>query len=34
VGLKLAYLIRYDSKPATGFGTSDRILTTGLQFTY
>ena len=34
LGLKLAYLIRYDSKPATGFGRSDRILTTGLQVTY
>jgi putative salt-induced outer membrane protein len=34
VGLKLSYLIRYDSKPATNFGKSDRILTTGLQFTW
>lgn len=34
VGLKLAYLIRYDSKPAEMFGKSDRILTTGLQFTW
>jgi len=34
LGLKLAYLIRYDSKPTTGFGKSDRILTTGLQVTY
>lgn len=34
VGLKLSYLIRYDSRPATGFGKSDRILTSGLQFTY
>lgn len=34
VGLKLSYLIRYDSRPATGFGKSDRILTTGLQVTY
>ena len=33
-GIKLSYLIRYDSKPATGFGKSDRILTTGLQVTY
>lgn len=34
IGLKLSYLIRYDSKPATNFGKSDRILTTGLQVTY
>lgn len=33
-GIKLSYLIRYDSKPAAGFGKSDRILTTGLQVTY
>src|SRR4051812_7748090 len=33
-GVKLSYLIRYDSKPATGFGKSDRILTSGLQVTY
>jgi putative salt-induced outer membrane protein len=33
-GLKLSYLIRYDSRPADGFGKSDRILTTGLQVTY
>ena len=34
LGLKLSYLIRYDSRPAAGFGRSDRILTTGLQVTY
>ena len=34
LGVKLAYLLRYDSRPATGFGKSDRILTTGLQVTY
>jgi putative salt-induced outer membrane protein len=33
-GIKLSYLIRYDSRPAAGFGKSDRILTTGLQVTY
>jgi putative salt-induced outer membrane protein len=33
-GIKLAYLLRYDSKPAATFGKSDRILTTGLQVTY
>ena len=33
-GVKVAYLIRYDSRPATGFGKSDRIFTTGLQATY
>ena len=34
VGLKLSYLLRYDSKPAIGFKNADRILTTGLQVTY
>jgi len=34
LGIKLAYLLRYDSKPAVGFGKSDRIFTTGLQVTY
>jgi putative salt-induced outer membrane protein len=34
LGMKFAYLVRYDSRPATGFGKSDRILTTGLQVTY
>jgi putative salt-induced outer membrane protein len=34
LGLKFSYLVRYDSRPAAGFGKSDRILTTGLQFTY
>ena len=33
-GIKLSYLVRYDSKPATGFQKADRILTTGLQVTY
>ena len=34
IGLKLAHLVRYDSKPAVGFRKTDRILTTGLQVTY
>ena len=34
VGIKLSYVVRYDSRPAAGFGKSDRILTTGLQVTY
>jgi putative salt-induced outer membrane protein len=33
-GIKLSYLIRFDSRPAEGFRKSDRILTTGLQVTY
>jgi putative salt-induced outer membrane protein YdiY len=33
-GLRLAYGVRYDNKPADGFRKADRILTTGLQVTY
>jgi putative salt-induced outer membrane protein len=33
-GIKLSYLVRFDSKPAEGFRKADRILTTGLQVTY
>jgi putative salt-induced outer membrane protein len=33
-GVKLSYLVRFDSKPAEGFRKADRILTTGLQVTY
>jgi putative salt-induced outer membrane protein len=34
VGIKAAYVIRYDSKPPTSFGTTDRVLTTGIQISY
>lgn len=34
LGMKLSYVIRYDSRPPAGFGTTDRVLTTGLQVTY
>jgi putative salt-induced outer membrane protein YdiY len=33
-GIRLAYAIKYDNKPAAGFRKADRILTTGLQVTY
>jgi putative salt-induced outer membrane protein YdiY len=33
-GLRLAYAVKYDNKPADGFRKADRILTTGLQVTY
>jgi len=33
-GVKLAYVIRYDSAPAVGFGTTDRILTAGIQLSF
>jgi putative salt-induced outer membrane protein len=34
VGIKAAYVVRYDSKPPTSFGTTDRVLTTGVQVSY
>jgi putative salt-induced outer membrane protein len=34
INLKLSHLLRYDSRPAPGFGKTDRVLTTGLQITY
>ena len=34
IGIKLSYAIRYDSKPQPTFGTTDRLLTTGVQITY
>jgi putative salt-induced outer membrane protein len=34
VGVKLAYAIRFDSRPQPTFGTTDRLLTTGIQISY
>ena len=34
IGIKAAYVVRYDSKPPTSFGTTDRVLTTGIQVSY
>jgi putative salt-induced outer membrane protein len=34
VGIKLSYTVRYDSRPPAGFGTTDRVLTTGIQVSY
>ena len=34
VGIKLAYGIRFDSRPQPTFGTTDRLLTTGIQVSY
>ncbi|HET9423798.1 MAG TPA: DUF481 domain-containing protein [Gemmatimonadaceae bacterium] len=34
LGVKVTYNVRYDSKPPVSFGTTDRVLTTGLQVTY
>ncbi len=33
LALKVGYVIRFDNQPEPGFGKTDRILTTGLQFT-
>ena len=34
IGLKIGYVIRYDSRPPATFGTTDRVFTTGLQISY
>jgi putative salt-induced outer membrane protein len=34
VGLKVAYVVRYDNLPETGFRPADRILATGIQATF
>ncbi len=34
IGIKLAYAFRFDSKPQPTFGTTDRLLTTGVQVSY
>ncbi len=34
VGIKVAYAIRFDSRPQPTFGTTDRLLTTGVQISY
>ena len=31
VGVKLSYVIRYDGLPESGFGTTDRLFTSGIQ---
>lgn len=33
IGLKISYVIRYDGLPETGFMTTDRLFTSGLQVT-
>ena len=34
IGIKLSYAIRFDSRPQPTFGTTDRLLTTGIQVSY
>ena len=34
IGIKVAYGIRFDSRPQPTFGTTDRLLTTGIQVSY
>ncbi len=34
ISMKLAYAIRFDSRPQPTFGTTDRLLTTGIQVSY
>lgn len=31
IGVKLSYVIRYDGLPESGFGTTDRLFTSGIQ---
>ena len=34
IGLKLAYVIRYDNLPQPGFRSTDRLFTSGIQITF
>jgi putative salt-induced outer membrane protein len=34
IGIKVSYQIQYNSKPPATFGTTDRLLTTGVQVTF
>jgi putative salt-induced outer membrane protein len=34
IGIKLAFAIRFDSRPQPTFGTTDRLFTTGVQISY
>lgn len=34
IGIKLAFAIRFDSRPQPTFGNTDRLLTTGVQISY
>jgi putative salt-induced outer membrane protein len=34
IGIKMSYSVRYDSRPPVGFGTTDRVLTTGVQISF
>jgi putative salt-induced outer membrane protein len=34
VGIKVGYVVRFDSAPPAAFGTTDRVLTTGVQVSY
>jgi putative salt-induced outer membrane protein YdiY len=34
IGIKVSYAIRFDSRPQPTFGTTDRLLTTGIQISY
>ena len=34
IGVKVGYVVRYNSAPPAKFGTTDRVLTTGVQVSY
>ena len=34
IGIKMSYAIRYNSQPPVNFGTTDRVLTAGIQVSY
>jgi putative salt-induced outer membrane protein len=33
-GIKVGYVVRFNSKPPASFGTTDRVLTTGMQISF
>ncbi len=34
IGIKVGYAVQYNSNPPATFGTTDRLLTTGVQVTF
>ena len=34
IGIKLSWVVRYDSRPPVNFGSTDRVLTTGVQVSF
>ena len=34
IGIKMSYAIQYNSRPPVNFGSTDRLLTAGVQVTF